>query len=253
MSTAVSLLPEWERIDLLGACLSAARRGMEISEEMGQRLGELQQQVLQLRQQHPWCPIVDAFGLEPIDMDILSCAVAPVDEPRIGWMYQELQLGIGSFYPAQALIREMFVLDSRDSAMFNQRLQPGAPLQRSGMLEMDPSNHFQPILPTMLARSRILGWQDNGIPELPGAIHIPALATWDDLVLPEQAVRCLNEFALWVEHRSQVEAWGARLSGGPVALFCGPSGTGKTCAAEVIANQLQRKLCRVDLGLLVST
>jgi len=252
MSTAASLLPEWERIDLLGACLSAARRGVEISEEMGQRLGELQQQVLQLRQQHPWRPIVDAFGLEPIDQDILACAVAPVDEPRIGWMYQELQPGIGSSYPTPALIREMFVLDSRESALFNQRLQHGGALQRSGMLELDPSNHFQPILPTSLARSRMLGWQDGRVPELPGAIHIPALSTWDDLVLPDQAVRSLNEFVLWVEQREQVEAWGARLPGGPVALFCGPSGTGKTCAAEVIANQLQRELFRVDLGLLVS-
>jgi SpoVK/Ycf46/Vps4 family AAA+-type ATPase len=42
------------------------------------------------------------------------------------------------------------------------------------------------------------------------------------------------------------------LPGGPVALFAGPSGTGKTLAAEVIANTLGRRLYRVDLGMLVS-
>jgi SpoVK/Ycf46/Vps4 family AAA+-type ATPase len=46
--------------------------------------------------------------------------------------------------------------------------------------------------------------------------------------------------------------WGARLPGGPIALFAGPSGTGKTLAAEVIANTLGRRLYRVDLGMLVS-
>ena len=40
--------------------------------------------------------------------------------------------------------------------------------------------------------------------------------------------------------------------GGPVALFSGPSGTGKTFASEVIANALGWSLYRVDLGLLVS-
>lgn len=253
MSEAVvSLLPEWERIDLLGACLSSARRGMDITEEVGKRLGELQQQVLRLRQESPWRPIVDAFGLEPIDQDILACAVAPVDEPRIGWMYQELQPGVGSSYPTPALIREMFAFDSQDSTLFNQRLQSGFPLQRSGMLEIDPGNHFQPILPTSLARSGLLGWQESHVPELPGTIHVPAIFSWDDLVLPDPAIRSLNEFVLWVKQRSQVEEWGAKLFGGPVALFCGPSGTGKTCAAEAIANELKRELFRVDLGMLVS-
>jgi SpoVK/Ycf46/Vps4 family AAA+-type ATPase len=37
-----------------------------------------------------------------------------------------------------------------------------------------------------------------------------------------------------------------------VALFSGPSGTGKTFAAEVLANAFERPLFRVDLGLLVS-
>jgi SpoVK/Ycf46/Vps4 family AAA+-type ATPase len=66
-------------------------------------------------------------------------------------------------------------------------------------------------------------------------------------------LRKLREFILWVTHRQQVEGqWGARVSGGPVALFSGSSGTGKTLAADVVANALGWPLFRVDLGLLVS-
>lgn len=243
--------PEWERIDLLGAYLSATRRGIEATQEMGLQLRGVQQSVRDLRQQHPWRSISEAHGFDPMDQDILACAVAPEGEPRIGWMYQELQPGVSSFYPTPALIREMFVMNAQESAEFRRRLGPGAPLAKSGMIECDSTDTFHPIRPTSQARSLFLGWEPSS-PMIPGAIMMPAKATWDDLVLPEQAIRSLREFILWVVHRQQVEAWGARVTGGPVALFAGPSGTGKTYAAEVVANALGKPLYRVDLGLLVS-
>lgn len=63
----------------------------------------------------------------------------------------------------------------------------------------------------------------------------------------------LREFLLWLRHRETVEGqWGGRMGGGPVALFSGPSGTGKTLAASVIAHELGWPLYRIDLGKLVS-
>jgi len=87
---------------------------------------------------------------------------------------------------------------------------------------------------------------------LSGVTDVRPEATWKDLVLPKQVIERLHEFILWMTHRQQVEQWGARLMGGPTALFSGPSGTGKRFSAEVIANALDRSLFRVDLGLLVS-
>ena len=88
---------------------------------------------------------------------------------------------------------------------------------------------------------------------LPGVIETPSEATWDDLVLPDQCIRSLQEFALWVTHRDKVELeWRGKVTGGPVALFSGPSGTGKTFAANVLGNTLGLDLYRVDPGLLVS-
>jgi AAA+ superfamily predicted ATPase len=79
--------------------------------------------------------------------------------------------------------------------------------------------------------------------------------TWDDLVLPPAQERRLRELVARYRHRSRVhEEWGLDLfpSPGVVALFSGPSGTGKTTSAEVLAGELGVELFRVDLSALVS-
>jgi hypothetical protein len=82
-------------------------------------------------------------------------------------------------------------------------------------------------------------------------------ATWDDIVLPEEPKRLLKQIAAQVRQRSQVyDAWGFRQKMnrglGISALFAGASGTGKTMAAEVIADDLQLSLYRIDLSAVVS-
>jgi hypothetical protein len=253
MSAIPSLVPEWERIDLLGACLSAARQGADIPEELGQRLEVVQQEVCSIRQEDPWRSVAAEFGFAPLDQDILACSLAPEAEPRLGWMYQELQSGTASNYPSPALIREMFIMNSEESIIFNRRLTRDSPLMRSGMIEVDHGSVFNPIRPTSRACAELLGWPLAEPIAMPGAVEVPVRATWDELVLPNRCLVSLREFILWVTHRRQVEQdWGGRVTGGPVALFSGPSGTGKTFAAEVVANALGWPLFRVDLGLLVS-
>ncbi|HRF06673.1 MAG: Mycobacterial proteasome ATPase [Candidatus Accumulibacter phosphatis] len=250
---AATLAPEWERIDLLGACLSAWRGGADIPGQITERLERVQQDVAALRQREPWHALSSHYGLDTIDQDILACSLAPEVEPRLGWMYQELQQGLASPYPTPALIRELFVLGAADSQRFHQRLTPGAPLLRSGMVQGEPAGLFQPLQPSPRARQQLLGWPSMEPIGTPGALEVACNARWPDLVLPEHCLRQLREFILWVTHRRQVEQqWGARIDGGPVALFSGPSGTGKTLASEVVANALGWPLLRVDLGLLVS-
>ena len=89
------------------------------------------------------------------------------------------------------------------------------------------------------------------------AQRIQPTATWDDLVLPAADKSLLREVAAQVAHRGTVyETWGfaekiAR-GLGISALFAGPSGTGKTMAAEVLANELRLDLYRIDLASVVS-
>lgn len=86
---------------------------------------------------------------------------------------------------------------------------------------------------------------------------IEALASWEDLVLPEREVSVLREIAMHVRQRDRVcENWGFASRGkrglGISALFAGSSGTGKTMAAEVLAHELQLDLYRIDLSAVVS-
>jgi AAA+ superfamily predicted ATPase len=89
------------------------------------------------------------------------------------------------------------------------------------------------------------------------AQRIQPVYAWDDIVLPDDLAQHLRELAAQVAHRHRVyETWGfgAQMSRGRgiSALFAGPSGTGKTMAAEILANALQLDLYRIDLAGVVS-
>lgn len=89
------------------------------------------------------------------------------------------------------------------------------------------------------------------------AQRIDAQADWDDLVLPEAQRRILQQIAVHTQHRLTVHHdWGfAEKSSrglGIATLFWGDSGTGKTLAAEVLANTLGLVLYRIDLSAVVS-
>jgi hypothetical protein len=82
-------------------------------------------------------------------------------------------------------------------------------------------------------------------------------AAWDDLVLPTDVLAQLRELCAQVRHRGRVlDDWGlgrrASLGRGVQALFLGPSGTGKTLAAEVVAGAVGMDLMKVDLSTVVS-
>jgi hypothetical protein len=80
---------------------------------------------------------------------------------------------------------------------------------------------------------------------------------WEDLVLPPETVEQLREICQRINCREKViGTWGFdrkfSLGKGTSALFAGPSGTGKTMAAEVIANEVQLDLFTIDLAGVVS-
>jgi hypothetical protein len=82
--------------------------------------------------------------------------------------------------------------------------------------------------------------------------RIDPRATWDHLVLPDQAMTTLRAMAALARGRATaIGDWGMT-DGGVTALFAGASGTGKTLAAEVIANDLSLDLYCIDLSKLVS-
>jgi len=86
---------------------------------------------------------------------------------------------------------------------------------------------------------------------------LPSRPGWDDIVLPPDELRRLKEIASAVRNRDRVmEEWGfgPKVSAGPGvnAIFFGPSGTGKTMAASILAGELGIAIYRVDLSRVVS-
>jgi ATP-dependent 26S proteasome regulatory subunit len=89
------------------------------------------------------------------------------------------------------------------------------------------------------------------------AQRIETNATWEDLILPTTQLETLRAIAAQIRQRVRVyQQWGfAHKSDrglGISALFAGPSGTGKTTAAEILARELKLDLYRIDLSAVVS-
>jgi SpoVK/Ycf46/Vps4 family AAA+-type ATPase len=89
------------------------------------------------------------------------------------------------------------------------------------------------------------------------AERIEPVATWGDLVLGDLQMSALRQISAHARQRLQVlESWGFAAKSsrglGISVLFSGESGTGKTLAAEVLANELRLDLYRIDLSSMVS-
>ncbi|MFW0784691.1 ATP-binding protein [Gordonia sp. CPCC 206044] len=80
---------------------------------------------------------------------------------------------------------------------------------------------------------------------------------WSDLVLPAATLAMLHDLGARARHRDRVLGeWRMRRGGGRgdgvIGLFAGDSGTGKTMAAEVLADDLGLDMYTVDLASVVS-
>lgn len=104
-------------------------------------------------------------------------------------------------------------------------------------------------------------WQAARVQALPRleelAQRLDVRRSWDDLVLPDAQLRALRALVGHARQQAVVDhAWGFTPSGasggGSAALLTGPSGTGKTLAAEVLAGELDLDLFRIDLSAVVS-
>ena len=81
--------------------------------------------------------------------------------------------------------------------------------------------------------------------------------SWKDIILPPDLFEQLQEIYSYIKYYYKVYSdWGFEkklsLGKGLNALFSGPSGTGKTMAAEIIAHELQLDLYKIDLSTVVS-
>jgi hypothetical protein len=105
----------------------------------------------------------------------------------------------------------------------------------------------------LFAAARRASWGDAG-----GTTHVALTPfEWDDLVLPADVKARLEDIGRAIEARPLVlDEWGfsERLAGsrGVMVMFAGPSGTGKTMAAGILARTLHLDLHVIDLANVMS-
>jgi SpoVK/Ycf46/Vps4 family AAA+-type ATPase len=89
------------------------------------------------------------------------------------------------------------------------------------------------------------------------ALKTKSHSTWEDLVLPKETQEHLKEVSGFIKYKGKVHSdWGFEkklsLGKGLNVLFSGSPGTGKTMAAEVLANEVKLDLYKIDLSIVVS-
>ena len=115
--------------------------------------------------------------------------------------------------------------------------------------------------PSTEAASRLL-WHAAGrispAAPVPGVSVVEPVYRWRDIILAPAIEAALRRVEMHVRHATTVmDDWGfaERMGGrgrGVVALFAGPSGTGKTMAAEVLASSLDLRMMVIDLSQIIS-
>ncbi|MCG8418587.1 MAG: ATPase, partial [Proteobacteria bacterium] len=170
------LRPEWERLYLLGTSAIAARQGQAPSPETLQQLRSVQAEVEDLRARPPWRPLVADCDLSPLDQDIAACALAPEAEPRMGWLFYDLQTGASSPYPTPALIYELFAMESHEASSLESRLHCRAPLRHHRLIEWPGVDLYRPLRSTTALRARLLDGVTHHV-DIIGATEIVDLGT----------------------------------------------------------------------------
>jgi SpoVK/Ycf46/Vps4 family AAA+-type ATPase len=89
------------------------------------------------------------------------------------------------------------------------------------------------------------------------AARVTGAGTWDDVVVDDETSEELRLLEQRCRQREQLAAalpdsLGSQQGAGVRALFAGPSGTGKSLAAQVLASALQKDLYRLDLSTVVN-
>ncbi len=256
---------EWSRIALLITLAEASRTGAPLGEDFSAIFDETAKAVSAARQAGAWsslAALVPQSTLQyfvQLDLDILALALAPEARPALAPRIQSLQPQISDPHPGLALLQELLVLETgHEVAALYDRLEPLAPLSASGLIRVTGNGAFQKVS-VVPAMARALLGRATDLSPPPGAHLITDHAGSDDLILPQASLTALQDFTAWIKNRSHViSEWQARPIGGPLALFCGPSGSGKSFAAKVIASQLSEMtgeswaLYSLDLGRIMS-
>jgi AAA+ superfamily predicted ATPase len=179
------------------------------------------------------------------DRPLIALEIAPLDSASHRAMWADLVPEIGehaALLAARHPVEPPVAAAAAGDARFSTTLLPD---------RENNSQHLSPASLSAAVRSRAR----QLLP--PGARLVHPQACWDDLVLAEDRITQLVQAVERLVQQDRVLGdWGF-LAGRPGSrgvrmLFAGPSGTGKTLSAEVVASSLDVDLLVIDLSRVVS-
>jgi len=263
--TPAMLDAEWVRISHMLALAEANRSGALLDDGFSDAFDTGSHALEDARKNGAWvglAKVVESDLLDKLtrlDIDILALALSPAARPALAPRLHALQPHIGNAWPSLPLLQELLMLqEAGDVDLLFARLSPAAPLVAGGLIRIEGETPYQIIRPTPQIIRALLA-RDAELAPPPGANLSKPRGSWSDLILPTSALDQLSDFAAWVQHSDDISHnWGGKPVHGPLALFCGASGTGKTFAASIIASELQAStgepwaLYTLDLGRIMS-
>jgi len=188
----------------------------------------------------PWRRIAEAFGLSPLDEDVLLLAAAPEFDLKYETLYAYLNNDVTRKWPTADLAQRVL----KDQAEVLRALAPGAPLLEHSLLErVDPPaarpgllNSGFVLCPAVAAYLRGVAPVD---PRFAAAIRrrLPGLS-WAQLPFQGERVATLQRLSLLAQSERQ----------SAVLLFVGPPGSGRAATVEALAGELGLPVCRLDLS-----
>lgn len=256
---------EWVRIDLMLTLAEALRTQAVLADEFGEMFDAATAEVEAARQAGAWVYLSGIVGpdvlesLTRLDLDLMAMALAPVAQPSFAPRLHSLQPQIGAAWPSLPLLQDMLMLSGQDDLrLFFARLAPTSSLVANDLIRVEGSTPYQTIRPGPRLVRAMLD-RDAELSPPPGANLSTARGVWDDLILPASALAQLRDFTAWIRQADHIRTqWGGRAAHGPLALFSGASGTGKSFAASIIAGALSAPgdppwaLYTLDLGRIMS-
>ncbi|MBL4661549.1 MAG: hypothetical protein JKY19_14415 [Alcanivoracaceae bacterium] len=159
-----TLRPEWQRVEILAQCLLESRSGKKPSDNLIQHLQDSQQQIEFLRKGNSWHKLT-VDSLPDMALDILACTYAPLINPDVALLFQDLQQG-NSIHPTLAFLHRLLALSEQEYHNAQQLLGPEGVLVRKNlisvkgqgpMVQLQPHNRILPLI--------------TGLPQQP--LHIP--------------------------------------------------------------------------------
>lgn len=254
-TTLTALEPEWRRVELLAGCLLGARRGEPPPADILEELADASRAVEALRAEDAWKPVTGG-GLTDLEHDLLAVVVAPTIFPRTGALLANVTGGGArtAFLPTVALVAELYSLPVTHFGALAACLDVDGRLRRRGLVVTGGTEDVwnEPARPGAALVADLLD-RPGSAPAPPGARRVPVADTrLGDLVVSAGVRTRLEEFVTAVSNRERMQSWALGPSVGPVAMFSGPSGVGKSLATRAVAGELGWPLFKVDLGALVS-